>query len=496
MRSDSRIELRNRQIGGQRCPADARVHGAVHAPVVRQVEGVGAAQGVEYQMVLIHVHVARMGPLERLAAVFGDEQPYAGPQIEAVGVQRMHRKGQGIPADPIAAGALRIDFSPGRGTVVGAVDQWSAITPGVLAAVAYGGVQDIRSRGSDGQVDATDVRVTHAAGGTGPAAAAIGRLVHSVPSIGRIEDRRINRVHDEVVDDPRQNRTPGAAAVRRSEESEVRRREDRGRHRRSGRHGVDDDPGDLCSSPPVMEEDACQLPVPFPRRTPVQGPQYPAAVVAVSREVLLAGTGVDDVRIDRVDGDRAHGKRAFVVGHGGPGGSLVFGLPDAALRPTDVDNGRIARMDRDRRHATRHRATPRVVDLGRSQRPPPGAGNSLERDAAQGHHPLACDPHPGRDVDAAPGIGTEALVLQARENALAFVGLLGGGGGRKAQEGETEEEAGPGHARGFGWREKKGARPNYDSDQDPWHDTIFLSPSKLPRTRFALHSRCRYRGPL
>ena len=225
MRRYSRIELRNRQIGGQRCPADAGVHGAVHAPVVRQVEGVGAAQGVEYQMVLIHVHVARMGPLERLAAVFGDEQPYAAPRWRAVGVQRMHRKGQGVPADPIAAGARRIDFPPARGTVVGAVDKWSAITPGVLAAVAYGGVQDIRSRGSDGQVDATDVRVTHAAGGTGPAAGRRRSTCTLRPSDWPHRDRWITRVHDQICHDPaRTARQVRPLSVERKS-PEVRRRE-------------------------------------------------------------------------------------------------------------------------------------------------------------------------------------------------------------------------------------------------------------------------------
>ena len=84
----------------------------------------------------------------------------------------------------------------------------------------------------------------------------------------------------------------------------------------------------------------------------------------------------------------------------------------------------------------------RVVYRCRSERPPGHGESAPGRDATQGHSALTCDPHPGRDDDAAPGIGTQALVLQARENALALVGVLGGEVGREGDEGEAEEEGG------------------------------------------------------
>lgn len=72
-----------------------------------------------------------------------------------------------------------------------------------------------------------------------------------------------------------------------------------------------------------------------------------ATVITAAREVLLAGTGVNDVRIDRVDRQASHGQGALAVSERTPRGAPVRRLPHSALRSPYINDTGVGWMDGD-----------------------------------------------------------------------------------------------------------------------------------------------------
>src|SRR5581483_1768897 len=84
---------------------------------------------------------------------------------------------------------------------------------------------------------------------------------------------------------------------------------------------IDDDFADMLGR--LQAED-------FPALAAVVGAIDAVAVADAPLAVVLAGADPDDVRILRIEDDRADGVRAFVVEDRRPGDAGVVGLPDAA----------------------------------------------------------------------------------------------------------------------------------------------------------------------
>src|SRR5476649_669216 len=66
--------------------------------------------------------------------------------------------------------------------------------------------------------------------------------------------------------------------------------------------------------------------------------QNPGSVVTVLREVFLAGTHVNRVRVTRVERDGTGGERWLIVRQGRPVRAAIGGLPNAALSRPDIDH--------------------------------------------------------------------------------------------------------------------------------------------------------------
>src|SRR6185312_3703697 len=89
-----------------------------------------------------------------------------------------------------------------------------------------------------------------------------------------------------------------------------------------------------------------------PRSSAVERLQDAGAVIAVAREVGLAGAGIDGRGALRVERERADCERRLIVGQRLPGGASVGGAPDVALRGPQESDRRGGGVDYKRRHET------------------------------------------------------------------------------------------------------------------------------------------------
>src|SRR5207247_10715151 len=99
----------------------------------------------------------------------------------------------------------------------------------------------------------------------------------------------------------------------------------------------------------------------------------------VLAEVPLAGAGVDHVTVVRIEGQRVHGEVRQEVGGGGPRRAAVSGLPDAAGDRAGVHDVRVVRVDQQRARAT--------ADVAGAENTPGGGG--LRADARGAEEGLA-----------------------------------------------------------------------------------------------------------
>ena len=84
-----------------------------------------------------------------------------------------------------------------------------------------------------------------------------------------------------------------------------------------------------------------------PARAAVRRLEDAAPVVAVGREVLLAGAHIDVLGIERIDRDRCNGGRTLRVRQGRPASAAIGGFPHATVRGTDIDDVGVTWIDRD-----------------------------------------------------------------------------------------------------------------------------------------------------
>ena len=95
----------------------------------------------------------------------------------------------------------------------------------------------------------------------------------------------------------------------------------------------------------------CRQPEVRPGIPSVRGLQHSIAVVAVTREVALAGAGVESQGIAGIHRQGADRERDLVVGPREPVEAAVRRLPDAALRRAEIHRVRVRGIDHDSRDA-------------------------------------------------------------------------------------------------------------------------------------------------
>ena len=165
----------------------------------------------------------------------------------------------------------------------------------------------------------------------------------------------------------------------------------------------------------------------------INGFQNARAVVAVPREVFLAGAHVYGVRLVGIERDGAVGQRHLIVGERGPVDAAVGGFPDAAFGRSDIDDIVVARIYGDGIDAAGGGPHGAAVGGPRTDQGPVGG-----IDGRHGAQVLAC------------GSRQKGLALEARQRISArnLQHRVAARAGRNGREWEGTLVVEPGLARG------------------------------------------------
>ena len=272
---------------------------------------------------------------EGLPAVEGSKQPHSA-EVDGVGVGWVDRDEQVVPALRLAGCAGRIELRP-RSRGISRLEDANQ-SAGLKVRDRRHQRRGLRRRDRD--VDPPDIRGGETGSQRRPGRATVGTAKDALGPNRHVDDRRVRRVEHHIGGNAGPELRPDGAAVYRLPEAVVAGNEQRRRGDVPCGVGCDENPRDATADERARAE-------PRPARTTVGRTQHAASIVAVPGEMLLAGRGVDDLRVHRIDGDGTHRERTLFVRERHPRHPGVDGLPDATLRAPEVHDAGVRRIDRD-----------------------------------------------------------------------------------------------------------------------------------------------------